>query len=90
MQLQRWVLPQGELLVKTHPLFSQHPLLDKAMLVMAPGSMKYRYLRNRDTKFEDNIQDNGQDAKKGQWRGECSLELHHEYTMGFFSNFGGA
>lgn len=89
MALNRWILPQGELLIKTHPLFSRHPILDEAMLVIAPASLKYRYMRSRDTKFEDNIQTNGQDSKMGQWIGECSLELHHEYTMGYFGNFGG-
>lgn len=89
MSLNRWILPQGELLIKTHPLYSQHPKLNNAMTIIAPASLKYRYLRNRDTKFEDNIQLPGYDSLMGQWMSECSLEVHHEYTMGHFAGFGG-
>ena len=89
MALTEWVLPQGRLLIKTHPLFSQHPILDEAMIAIAPGSLKYRYLRGRDTKFEDDIQAKGDDLRKGQWITEASLEVHHEYTMGYFGNLGG-
>lgn len=90
MSLQRWIMPQGELLFKTHPLFSRHSKLDNSMLAIAPASLKYRYLRNRDTKFEDNVQLPGYDSLMGQWIGECSMEVHHEKTMGFFANAGGA
>jgi len=89
MALSEWILPQGRLLVKNHPLFSQHPIFDEAMIVIAPGSLKYRYLRGRDTKFEDDIQAKGDDTRKGQWITEAGLEVHHEYTMGYFGNFGG-
>lgn len=90
MSLQRWIMPQGELLFKTHPLFTRHPKLDNSMLAIAPASLKYRYLRNRDVKFQDNVQLPGYDSLMGLWQGECSLELHHEKTMGFFANAGGA
>lgn len=89
MNLQRWVTPQGEFYFRTHPLFTQHPVLNEAMLVVAPSNLKYRYLRGRDTMFEDNIQQKGDDALKGQWLTECSLEVHHEYTMAYLGNCGG-
>lgn len=90
MNLQRWVTPAGEFYFKTHPLMTQHPTLNKAMIIVAPSNLKYRYLTGADTKFEDNIQNPGDDAKKGQWLTECSLEPHFEYTMGVFWNLGGA
>ena len=89
MNLQRWVTPQGEFYFRTHPLFTQHPVLNEAMLVIAPSNLRYRYLRGRDTMFEDNIQQKGDDALKGQWLTECSLEVHHEYTMAYLGNCGG-
>lgn len=89
MNLQRWVTPHGELYFRTHPLMTQHPILNEAMVIIAPSNLKYRYLRGRDTMFEDNIQQKGDDALKGQWLTECSLETHHEYTMAYLGNCGG-
>lgn len=90
MDLQRWVCPAGSFYFKTHPLFTQHPIFNKTLLILAPSNLKYRYLRGRDTMFEDNIQQKGDDALKGQWLTECSLEVHHEYTMAVLHNCGGA
>ena len=89
MNLQRWVTPQGEFYFRTHPLFTQHPVLNEALVVIAPSNLRYRYLRGRDTKFEDNIQANGDDSLKGQWITECGFEWHHEYTMAYLGNTGG-
>jgi hypothetical protein len=84
MNLQRWIMPQGQVYVKTHPLLNNHPIYTYSMFVIDPSNIKYRYLR--DTKMQDNIQDNDSDTQKGQWISECGLELHHETTMAYLGN----
>jgi len=85
MKLQRWILPQGELLLRSHPLFNTHARYTYSMLVVDPAVIKYRYMR--DTRLEDNIQANDADEQKGQWLSECGLELEHERTMAYMGNF---
>jgi hypothetical protein len=84
MQLQRWVLPQGAIYVKTHPLLNTHPIYSSSMFVIDPSSIKYRYLR--DTAFKDNIQANDSDTQKGQWLTEAGLEVHNEMAMAYLGN----
>jgi hypothetical protein len=81
MNLTRMVMPQGQLLFKTHPLMSRHSVYTNSMFILDPPGIKYRPLQGRDTKFEDNIQLPGTDAKEGQWLTEAGLEFHHMSTM---------
>ncbi len=85
MKLQRWVLPQGTIYVKTHPLFNTHGRFTNDMAVIDPSALKYRHMR--DTTFKDNIQANDEDHTKGQWLSECGLEAEHLKTMAWISNF---
>lgn len=85
MKLQRWILPQGELYVKSHPLFNLHARFTNDAVIIDPSSIKYRHMR--DTAFKDNIQANDEDSEKGQWLTEAGLELEHAKTMGWISNF---
>lgn len=84
MKLMRWVFPQGEIYLKSHPLFNTHGRFTNDMLVIDPSVLKYRYLR--DTDFQDNIQANDADTQKGQWLTEAGLELHHAKTCKWLSN----
>jgi hypothetical protein len=81
MNLMRFVLPQGTLYIKTHPLMNRHSVYTNSMFVIDPPGLKYRPLQGRDTKFQDNIQTPGQDSKDGQWITEAGIELHHMQTM---------
>lgn len=85
MALQRWILPQGVLYVKTHPLMNNHPIYNASAFIIDPTALKYRYIR--DTTFKDNIQANDEDRKKGQWLTECGLEVNHEKTMAYIGKF---
>lgn len=85
MDLQKWILPQGTVYIKTHPLFNNHARFQECMFILDPSALKYRYIR--DTTFKDNIQGNDEDRKKGQWLTECSLEVRHERTMGYIGKF---
>ena len=85
MKLQRWVLPQGTIYVKSHPLFNTHARFTNDAAIIDPSALKFRYMR--DTTFKDNIQANDADETKGQWLTEAGLEANHLKTMGWISNF---
>lgn len=85
MQLQRWILPQGTLYVRTHPLMNTHARYTNSAFIIDPSAIIYRYMR--DTKMHDNIQANDADTHKGQWLTEAGLEIRHERTMAYLGNF---
>jgi hypothetical protein len=85
MQLQRWILPQGTLYVRTHPLMNVHARFTNSAFIIDPSALVYRYMR--DTKPQTNIQANDADLEKGQWLTEAGLEIRHEKTMGYLGNF---
>lgn len=85
MKLQRWILPQGEVYLRTHPLFNTHGRFTNDAFFFDPTVIKYRYVR--DTKMEDNIQANDADEQKGQWLTEAGLEFQHAKTCAWLSNF---
>jgi uncharacterized protein DUF5309 len=85
MSLQRWIVPQGTFLMRSHPLLNTHARYTNSIFVMDPTAMKYRYID--DTTFKDNVQAPDADGKKGQWLTECGLEFRHERTMAYLGNF---
>jgi hypothetical protein len=85
MKLQRWIFPQGEIYLKTHPLFNTHGRFTNDAFICDASILLYRYLR--DTKNQDNIQANDADEQKGQWIGEVGLEMEHAKTSCWLSNF---
>lgn len=86
MKLQSFVIPQGRLLFKTHPLFNKHPKLRYAMVGLNAAGLIDRALRK--TTFEDNIQPNNADYKEGQWITESGPEVHFEKSHFFLTNVG--
>lgn len=85
MRLAHWIFPQGELYVKTHPLFNTHGRFTNDAFIFDPGAIRYRYVR--DTAKQDNIQAPDADEQKGQWLTECGLEFEHAKTSAWLSNF---
>lgn len=85
MSLQRWILPQGELAIKTHPLMNLHGRYTNSAFIIDPSALKYRSLR--DTKFKDNTQANDSDSREGIWLTEAGLEVNHEYVHAYHGNF---
>jgi len=90
MNISRLISPFGELVLKTHPLFNQlggdgtnYFGLNDWMVVLDMAEMKFVHLEGRDTKFEREVQDNGQDALKSGYITEAGIELHHPDTHYF-------
>lgn len=93
--IRRLRTPTGVLVLKAHPLFSQmtggdngagsFTSMDNAGVILDMRALRYRFLRNRDVKWQDNLQLPGVDAKIAGFLGEVGLEVHHPYTHGFIS-----
>lgn len=88
MELRELMLPQGRILLRTHPLLNQHATYSKAMFLVDFSALKWRPFRNRDTKFYDNIQNNGEDAKRGYWMTDAGLAvMYGGLSCGYLGNF---
>lgn len=87
MSFRRFTTPQGEVMLKSHPLMNRHPRFTYSAFFIDPAAIAYRPLRNRDTKFEDHTETPGKDSHEGQWLTECGIELTGEFTCAFLSNF---
>lgn len=83
MDLRKYVLPQGTLYLRTHPLMNVHGRFKSSMFILDPSGIVYRPLKDRDTKMQDNIQANDSDSRKGQWMTEAGIECHHLATMSY-------
>ena len=81
MKLQKWIFPQGTIYLRSHPLMNVNSRFTNGMFLINPAGIKYRYLKGRDTKAQDNIQANDADQLKGQWLSEVGVEFHHLRSM---------
>jgi hypothetical protein len=50
-------------------------IYSKGMFVLDFASINYVYLKGRDTKVKDDIQNKGEDVRRGFIQTECSLAL---------------
>lgn len=88
VNFRRYIVPQGEFYLKTHPLLSRHPLYNYSWWILDGSAFKWRPLRNRDTKFKDNIQHNDEDTEKGQWMTEAGIMVDSGgLTMRYIGGF---
>jgi hypothetical protein len=83
MDFQKWILPQGTVYLKTHPLLNVHPVYKSSMFVIPGSGIIYRPLKGRDTHIEKEIQENDADYKKDQWLTEAGFEFHFERTWAY-------
>lgn len=88
-----WVTPFGTIYLKTHPLFSFNAAFRKCMLITEPQNIKWRPLKNSDTKYVSNEGSerkdvDGLDGTVGDWLTEGGFELHHASAMGIMYNVG--
>ena len=86
MKLREFILPQGRLFLRTHPLMNRHAQYKDSAFIVDMSSLKWRPLR--DTKSMDNIQANDADTIKGQWLTEAGLEVTRGgLSCGYHGNF---
>ena len=75
MSVVKHVTPFGDVYYKSHPLFSQSPILRHNALFLDVQNLKYRYVDGRDTDIIKNTQPNDADYRQDELRAECGLEM---------------
>lgn len=71
---QEFIMPQGRLLLKSHPLLSRHPRYMKSMFVVDPSVIKYVTMAGRpDGKVKDDVQNPDEDVRRGFIQSDCSV-----------------
>lgn len=75
MNFREFIMPQGRILLKTHPLLSRNSIYTKSMWVLDFASLTYVTLAGRDTKSNDDIQNKGEDVRRGYVQTECSIQV---------------
>lgn len=83
----RYSTPAGDLMVYLHPQFRQLSHMADAMIILDTEFLKYRYMQNRDTQLQENIQSNDEDAVKHQYLTECGLELLQNKVHTYVTNW---
>lgn len=86
MKMREFILPQGRLFLRTHPLMNRHAQYKDSAFILDMGSL--RWVPLRDTKSQDNIQANDADTRKGQWMTEAGLRVDRGgLSCGYHGNF---
>lgn len=88
MDVRRLFTPFGTLVLKTHPLFNQIQStlseswygLDSWLVILDMANLRYRPLRNSDTQYLPDRQNNGIDGLTSEYLTECGLEVSHAKT----------
>lgn len=77
MSLRKWVLPQGTLFLRSHPLLNQHPRYTNSAFILDFSALRYVHMRNRDTKVKDDVQNKDEDVRRGFIMTDCSIQVDH-------------
>jgi hypothetical protein len=96
MNVSRLICPFGVLVLKTHPLFNvlgggttggtAYVSWASSMLVLDMANIKYRPLKDSDTKYLPNRQGNGIDGMKSEYITEAGFEINHAETHHIWRN----
>lgn len=78
MDFQEFILPNGRVLIKSHPLLSRHGLYKKAGFVIDFDALSYVTMSGRpDGRAKDDVQADDEDVRRGYWQTDCSLEVDY-------------
>jgi hypothetical protein len=76
IDFQEFILPMGRVLLKSHPLLSQHPLYKKSLFLLDFSVIKYTTQKGRpDSKVTDDVQLKDEDVRRGYIQTDCSLTV---------------
>lgn len=74
IDFQEFILPMGRVLLKSHPLLSQHPLYKKSLFLLDFSVIKFTTQKGRpDAKVSDDVQLKDEDVRRGFIQTDCSL-----------------
>lgn len=86
MAIWSYMSPFGEVMFKTHPLFSENPTFTSWGICLDAPHLKYRPLKGRDTKYLPNRQGAGIDGVLDEYLTEAGMELRFEQCHGVIKN----
>lgn len=85
MALRELVLPQGRLLIRSHPLLNRHGryvagvwtpgIYNASMWILDFSAIKYVTLKGRDTRTKDDVQNKDEDVRRGFVQSDCSIRV---------------
>lgn len=76
IDFQEFIMPMGRLLLKSHPLLTQHPRYTSSMFIVDFSAVKYTVQRGRpDGMIKDDVQTKDEDVRRGFIQTDCSLAL---------------
>lgn len=88
MDFQEFVLPNGKVMLRSHPLLSRHPLYRKSAFILDFDAIKYVTQKGRpDGKASDDVQNKDEDVRRGFWQTDASMEVDYGgLTMAYLGN----
>lgn len=88
MDFQEFIMPNGRVLIKSHPLMSRHGLYKKSAFVVDFDAISYVVMGGRpDGRARDDVQAEDEDVRRGFWQTDCSLEVDYGgLTMAYLGN----
>jgi hypothetical protein len=88
MDFQEFIIPNGRVLIKSHPLMSRHGLYKKSAFVVDFDAISYVTMSGRpDGRARDDVQAEDEDVRRGFWQTDCSLEVDYgALTMAYLGN----
>src|SRR5215471_3704417 len=88
MDFQEFRMPNGTVLLKSHPLLSIHGLYKKSAFVLDFDAIKYITMNGRpDGRAKDDVQLEEEDVRRGFFQTDCSVEVDYGgLTMAYLGN----
>ena len=89
INVRRWQVHNGEIMILQHPRMSQNPRLTNCAFILDTAEMRFRHMQ--DTMFKDDDMKNGLasiDGRAEHYLTEAGLELHHPEKFMFLYNMG--
>lgn len=85
MNLRELILPQGRLLLRSHPLLNRHGryvsstwtpgIYNSSMWILDFSTIRYVNQKGRDTRTKDDVQNKDEDVRRGFIQSDCSIRL---------------
>ena len=85
MNLRELILPQGRLLIRTHPLLNRHAsysgsvytagIYSASMWILDFSALTYVSMKGRDTRTKDDVQLKDEDLRRGFIQSDCSIQV---------------
>lgn len=88
MDFQEFILPNGRVLMKSHPLLSIHGLYKKSAFLVDFASIKWVKQQGRPNgDAKDDVQADDEDVRRGFWHTDGSLQVDHGgLSMAYLGN----